>query len=94
MKTWRPNHYGSAFSNRVSVHDTNDIKLFVIEHYLNDNSEREDITKTITTAPEMLKVLTNLLKAAKPHAKSGSTLDMRINEAHELLIELSHNADK
>jgi len=51
-RTWRPNQSGT-FSNRVSFHDPNENKLFVLEHYSEDIKYRGDITKIVFNAPEM-----------------------------------------
>lgn len=53
MKTWRPNASGT-FSNRISVHDKEDKKLFVVEYYMDSLLIRKDITGLICGAPELL----------------------------------------
>lgn len=88
MKTLRPNQSGT-FSNRVSVHNTEDVKLFIIEHVdTTSNPERLYLTELITCSADLLKALKKIINAVKEHPESKGLLNMQIKNAESIISDI------
>lgn len=88
MKTFRPNQSGT-FNNRVAVHDTDDVKLFVIEYTEVPNSDdRLYLTDLITCSADMLKALKKIVNAVNEHPTSKGLLNMQIKNAESIISDI------
>lgn len=85
MKTFRPNQSGT-FSNRVNVHNTDDVKLFIIEHVDTTSTvERLYLTELITNSADLLKALKKIISAITEHPDSKGLLDMQLKNAKDVI---------